>query len=256
MGKVNSMKRGIVFSSFNKESALEVNRAVQRIREVMPDIHITVYSQHDVIDSDYYVKIARMHIPGVDLPPYPHQGFYWKVKNAGLGVCETNIFMDTDTWLVKPIYEVFEMIESGKYHIAACHDATQFNRGVPKCFPSLNTGFIAYDSSAESKELFALWWKYFVDRDSVWDDQPAFQSALYDSGISFCAMHPEYNLRFIFPVCVWGEVMMLHGRTNDNYQDIADELNERHDDQRLWMPRYSRHGQVICRYNLGEVELY
>ena len=58
----------------------------------------------------------------------------------------------------------------------------------------------------------------------AYEDQPAFQEILHQSNLKEVVLTPEYNCRFIFPVCVSGTVKILHGR-HPNLPSIAKEIN-------------------------------
>lgn len=246
--------RGLIYSSFNEGSAGELSASAARAKAIMPGIHITAFAQYDVSNVDNFIRIGRMTVPDKALSDYPDQGFYWKVKNAGRGPYKTSIFLDTDTYIVEPIWSIFELIESGKYHLAVVHDAGRFAHDVPDCFGSFNTGVIAYDNSQETQGFFTLWWDYFVERGSAFADQPTFQKALYDSGLQFTTLPVEYNLRYIFPVWLWSKVSILHGRAGGEPEDVAKKMNAHYNDPRLWVPRYAnKDGKIICRFNKGDM---
>ena len=245
------MTRGLLYSSFNQGSAGEVEISAGQAKHVMPGIHITAYSQFPVYKVDTRIPIAPLTIHGETPSLYPAQGFFHKVKNAGLGPYNYTIFLDTDIYIIKSIEGIFELLETGKYHLAVVPDISPFTHEVPSCFPSFNTGLIAYDDSPETKEFFALWWKYFEEKGSWASDQQTFQKALYDSGLKFISLPREYNLRFIFPIQFCSPVYVLHGRPVECYKEVAAEMNKYQGDLQLWNPGPDR--KVICRHNMGDI---
>ncbi len=250
------MTRGLLYSAYGEGSVYEASVSAKQAKSVMPDIHITAYAQmyEEVTSVDDVIPISQMELHGRVLPGYPDQGMFWKVKNAGRGPYNYTIFLDTDTYIIRPIWEIFELLESGKYHLAAVPDIARFAHGVPEGFPSLNTGFIAYDDSEETKEFFALWWEYEQAQTDPWADQLTFQKALYDSGLKFISLPGEYNLRFIFPVQLWGPVSMLHGRPIESFEGVATMVNACTTEPQLWIPSSKNGpGRIACRYNLGDI---
>jgi hypothetical protein len=55
-------------------------------------------------------------------------------------------------------------------------------------------------------------------------EQASFRRALWESGISFYVLSPEYNYRTIFPGRLVGRAKILHGRSA-NYEKLAAYLN-------------------------------
>ena len=103
-----------------------------------------------------------------------------------------------------------------------------------------NSGVIIYKKSPQLDQFFSDWLtlaeKQMQEKGIVYGDQPAFQITLHNSNLREVVLTPEYNCRFIFPVCISGIVKILHGRHPD-ILTVAKEINS-DISTRLFHPRW------------------
>ena len=93
-------------------------------------------------------------------------------------------------------------------------------RGVPRSFPELNTGVLAFQNSDKVQALFKEWQRCYLDfrqRKGIKRDQLSFRKAVYFSDINLSILPPEYNLRAVFSYFVggFGPVKIVHARGGD-----------------------------------------
>jgi tetratricopeptide (TPR) repeat protein len=192
-----------------------------------------------------------------DRPPAePAEGIYFvrfescgnpyldKIRNIAQMPFGQTIFLDTDTYVVDNIDELFDLLERFDLAAAQAPGYTGDDRGPSEAFYEFNTGVIPYRGTgavgeflANWAELYARWFRSppsrlappastspFHRMAAYTNDQPAFRRALWESSLSFYALSPEYNYRTIFPGRLVGKAKIIHGRST-NYEKLAAHVN-------------------------------
>jgi hypothetical protein len=201
------------------------------------------------------VRSVRRQMPGVKIVlhtdlPGPHSGFDQVEMLAGPTHSEIDkvhcyrnvqesrlLFLDTDTYLVQPLYEVFDLLQ--RFDLVFCHAPWRLSwdkktkapwllDGIPEAFAEPNTGVIGFRNTPAVRDMFTRWQDVFTEhkqRGNVLHDQPAFRQSIWESTLSFYVMPPEYNCRLVFPTYINGSVKVIHARVPD-VENLAEEINE------------------------------
>jgi hypothetical protein len=157
--------------------------------------------------------------------------FLDKICNIARMPFDQTIFLDTDTYVIDSIEELFDLLE--RFDLVAAHAPGYTkcdDRGQSEAFYDFNTGVIPYRSTGAVAEFLANWaqlrerWSKSPPFPSTTKDQPPFRRALWESSLSFYALTPEYNYRSIFPGRLVGKAKIIHGRST-NYEKLAAHLN-------------------------------
>jgi hypothetical protein len=197
---------------------------------MMPGIPVALAS-----DRDWPKELFDHHFSITE----PNYDFSDKIGPLLSTPFERTVFLDTDTWLCEPVPEMFSILD--RYDVAMAHAPMRFTAtsAVPPTFPECNSGVIAYQLNDRTRSLFALWEKLYQERltsTGVIDDQPSLRDALWLSDVSFAALPPEYNFRFIMPAFAGrGSLKILHGRHPD-YESLSATLNKS-GSPRVFLPR-------------------
>lgn len=201
---------GIMYVATGKKYENEVKEAIKRVRNVMPAVPIALYTDLSDIHTDveYLYKIDN-----------PQYHFGDKVNAFARTPFDKTIFLDTDTYLVDSIQELFLLLD--RFDILAPHapiDDYEFV-DIPNCFVEMNSGVIAYRKNQRTLKMFQLYENHY--RESVMysmakyndipPDQPSFRYAVYNSDVDFCFLPHEYNCMLDFPCFLSGQVHILHG---------------------------------------------
>lgn len=130
---------------------------------------------------------------------------------------DKTLYLDADTWLVRPVPELFEVL--GRFDVAMAHAPwrERYPALVPKCFPEHNGGVMAYRKSTTEGFLddwLATFEKHIDvkekgDGTGYFPSQPSMREALYRSGLRICTLPPEYNWRGAG--YVQKRVLIVHG---------------------------------------------
>jgi hypothetical protein len=187
-----------------------------RLKTVMPDLPITVFSQFPV-DRACFDKVIRVEGSS--------DGFYDKTKLIHESPYERTIFVDADIYVAKPFPELFPLLD--RFDCAATHeeylDTDWFHRyprpDIPESFPEFNTGIFLYKSSASVDRLLVKWnelYQRFMEENPkvAINDQPFFRVAAYESDVRIATLTREYNCKFRGQGYLNGSVKILHGHVD------------------------------------------
>jgi hypothetical protein len=213
------MIEGILYVATGERFLKEACRSAARVRELMPKVPIALAS-----NLEGPKELFEHHIPIAD----PKFNFSDKIGPLLSTPFKKTIFLDTDTWLCEPVPEMFSILD--RHDIAMAHAPMRYTAAseAPLTFPECNSGVIAYKMNDRARGLLDLWEKLYQERlksNGVIEDQPSLRDALWRSDVSFAALPPEYNFRFIMPSFAGrGGIKILHGRHND-YDHLSSLLN-------------------------------
>ena len=159
------------------------------------------------------------------------------------------VYMDTDTYMIEPVYELFDLPRT--FDISGAHApgrktcAHMEDRLPSGLFPEINIGVnpmfapTALGLWHTALEAYERWEdEYNKDQDDGNDQGPLrdamISHLINNENFRMYIMPPEYNCRFILPCFLNGRVKILHGRNPDLAKIVAD-INAR-EGMRLWRP--------------------
>ena len=135
----------------------EVAKAAASCRRHMPDVPMTLFTD-------------RAPAPGlfdrVEMIQGPGQGYIDKAALLDQITAGRVLFLDTDTYVTAPLYEVFELLN--RFEVAGAHAPWRLARdrrthaaaripGIPDAFAEINTGVLGFRNSPEVRRLCARW---------------------------------------------------------------------------------------------------
>ena len=219
-------EKGIVYIATGRKYVDEAVVSARSAKDNMPDIRITLFSDFtgDQVDFgglfDGVVKIIDADGSCRD-----------KIRPLLESPYEKTLFLDTDTYICEPVYDLFEMLD--RFDIALAHAPDRYQYDLPElpdCFTELNSGVIAFRNNEQVKELLKQWETTFyemLDKDvDSHRDQHSLRDALYRSDARLLILPPEYNFRTLCPTFAGKhcKVKILHGRHADPRR-VASKLN-------------------------------
>jgi Glycosyl transferase family 8 len=195
--------------------------SAERLKTVMPDLPITVFSQFPVNGAcfDHVIPVE----PSGD-------GFYDKTRLIRESPYERTIFVDADIYVAEPFPELFSLLD--RFDCAATHeeylDTDWFHRyprpEIPASFPEFNTGILLFKRSALMDRVLVNWadlYKRFLEENPnvsinghAINDQPFFRAALYENEARIATLTREYNCKFRGQGYLAGPVKILHGHVD------------------------------------------
>lgn len=225
-------ERGFVYAATGKKYVSEAVRSARRLSELDPSIRSVLFTDRPIENGPF---------SNVQIIESPSHDFSDKIKCIINSPFEKSIFLDSDTYLVHPVEEVFQLLE--QFDIAAAHAPVRVSpentaqwqgyevSGVPDSFPEFNTGVVGLRMTKNVQSFLEEWLCRYRDarseKEETVPDQPAFREALYHAeDIRISTLPPEYNCRFEMGGYVEGAVKVLHGR-HSNLQRVARLINQR-----------------------------
>jgi hypothetical protein len=223
-------ERGILYFATGAKYVAEAAASAGSAKKLMPSVPIALVTDEAKAPAPFDRTIQ---IPGGEYP------LLAKVRSLGLTPFRRTVFLDSDTFVARPIEELFDLLDA--FDIAAAHAPLRlstfrfkeqeiFLGGVPTCFPEYNTGVVAYRADPEVLKALTAWAllyeRQLAGRLKPWTwDQLSFRETIYKSGLKLATLSNEYNYRLPFPQVTCGPVKVLHGR-NADIAGVLQQINQ------------------------------
>ncbi len=232
------MSQGVVYVASGERFIEEASHSASSLKDKMPNIHITLFSSEKLTNKvfDEVVLIKGDQNVRLDKIIYMSKSPY-----------KETLFLDTDTYIGDDVSELFTLLKkydiavaeaelrAGQNRLGEIYNYQELKDADGKfIFPIYNSGVILFRKSPQVSQFFIDWLdlaqKQMQEKGPSFGDQPSFQITLHKSNLREVVLTPEYNCRFVFPVCVSGKVKILHGRHPDIRkveQEINSDINTR-----------------------------
>jgi len=206
--------RGIIYVATGARYLAEAEASAQSVRRWMPKTPMVIWTDDPGrVNSAVFAETRK-----IEKPAYSFSDKFHAFRETPY---ERTLFLDTDTLLLGPIPEVFDVLD--QFDFACAHgpvrgtDSPELLADCPAAFAEPNAGVLAFNRNDKTARLFQLWAERYEDQLRRYphrkSDQPPLRRTLWDSGIRFVTLPPEYNLRTPFPVFSGRmPVKILHGR--------------------------------------------
>lgn len=109
---------------------------------------------------------------------------------------DRTVLLDADTVAVCDFSEIFQILDHCEFAAAEgiSRETKMLGDGqIPRVFPLLNAGVIAFQRSARIHRFAAEWLRRMIERDSPLD-QPILRELLYEKWVDFGTLPYEYNV--------------------------------------------------------------
>lgn len=151
------MNKGIIYIVVGERRFLEeCIFSVNSLKKSCPEIPVTLFTDKTDIPSTYFDDIKLIDN---DINPFKN-----KVKYIAQSPYDYTLFLDSDTEIKQPIYELFELLDTNDLALAhSPHiDRSRFPTRLigyadPNPDNTYNTGVILYKKSYQLEKLFAKW---------------------------------------------------------------------------------------------------
>ena len=218
--------RGIIYIATGSKFVEEALISLNSVKTHMPDVPVSLFS-----DAEELVASPPAGVDSVILLESVTRSCRDKIRPLANSPYDKTLFLDTDTFLCRPVYDLFEMLDRFDIALAQAPDRYQYDLpDLPDCFTELNSGVIAYRSTPAVTDLFERWEETYNrmlgQDDDSYRDQHSLREALYRSNVQFFVLPPEYNFRTICPNFAGNHcsVKIIHGR-HANLEKVASRLN-------------------------------
>jgi hypothetical protein len=239
---------GIIYVATGSKYLAEAEHSARSVKRVSPNVPVAIIS--DALPSCNLFDV-RLNVPN------PEYSFLDKIIALTRTPFEKTLFLDTDTFAIEPLDEIFELLD--RFDIAAAAEPARYLypiAGVSTAFPELNTGVLLYRRSRAVLELIRQWDELYRDEIASklaagvrpWHDQLSFTRAIYGSKLSFFMLPPEFNARVLMPQTVSGPIRIAHCRLKrpDRYEADLGKLNKSIDPRNI-NPNPRRIPEIVRR---------
>jgi hypothetical protein len=203
---------GVLYVATGLPFLQEAIASARSLHSSNPEIPIAIFTNIDVSEHCELFDIVRI----IENAKYDSNDKIFAIANSPF---EKTVFIDTDTRILCDISDLRRLLE--RFDIALALDpirSDQDQPSIPDCFPTLNSGLIAYRRNAKTAKLFDEWLMAFRSQPDepgkTRRDQPPFRKVMWESDVRYAVLPDEYNLRVIFEHMIGGNayVKVLHGR--------------------------------------------
>lgn len=195
------MNRCIVYHAVCKKRYFGFAKiSAQSAKKLMPDVDTVLLTDLPFKSHwfDKIIQVESVNLIDAHLPPLAHLPQY-----------DSGIYLDSDTFVCAPLYDVFELVESTRVDVALVHtsgkrrDYTYPKCGVPKAYPHWRSAFIAFQDRDRVRTFFSLWAKLFREHRKeyrsrmahegpCYPDQMVMRVALYRGDLAIATLPPRY----------------------------------------------------------------
>ena len=210
-----SDSRGLVYIATGEKFVEETLISAESVKQQMPDINITLMTDSGT-HSEYIDRTIQIDDPRYD--------FGDQVFNLDATPYDRTLFLDSDTYLNEPVWDVFELLD--EFDVAASQNQVNYSSNhldgdlvtdIPESFPEYNSGVVACKKTDAVSAFFDEWQSAYqtVLSHGQIHNQAAFRAALYRSDIRLATLPQAYNCLYRRPGCVNDTVKIYHGRLLD-----------------------------------------
>lgn len=218
--------RGVIYLVAGPKSYLgELSTSLKGLRRHHPDLPVTVFSPYRLphgLDADHVDYVSELH---------PLQQ---KVDVLRRSPYRQTLFLDTDTTILKPFADIFDLAEAANFALAKAYRLVETDSGEQRLElehpDQFNTGVLCFDSSDATRAFLDRWFDTVCAQDpnDMWPghncDQTWFNRLVAEGAPDACAMsmvtlpNRVYNARGAMAaelerLGLWDEVRIFHHRT-------------------------------------------
>ena len=189
-------------------------KSARSVRKYAPELGIHLFTG----DVNYPRLLENKSIfDSIEKIEKPHRRS--KVEYLNKSPFERTLYLDSDTEVVAPIFDLFEVLDA--FDLALCHAHVRnhprtlmtWKQEFPRSFPQFNGGVILYKCNPKTTDFFEQWATAF-EQAGFAQDQVTLRETLWNSDLRMYTLPPEYNVRFWKYLYLWNakEVMprILH----------------------------------------------
>jgi hypothetical protein len=218
--------RGVIYLVAGPKSYLgELSTSLRGLRRHHPDLPVTVFSPYPIprgLDADHVEYHSELH---------PLQQ---KVDVLRRSPYRQTLFLDTDTSILGPFVDIFELAEAGNFAVAKAYRFVSTPGGEERLElehpDQFNTGVLCFDSSGETRSLLDRWFDTVCAQDptdmwpghncdQTWFNRLVAEGVPQECGVEMVTLpNRVYNARGAMAEelkrqGLWDDVRIFHHRT-------------------------------------------
>jgi len=222
MNNSQNKKQGFLYAAMGKKCLSEFLLSLKTLKEQMPDSSVSLVTDVDI-------DLEGVHVIKLEPPKFGSgsmRGFIYKTLAVKLSPYKKTVFLDCDTYILKPLFFMFDLVES--FDICAAlspYDSVWPKLGNKKLFgfTPVNSGVLCFSDQPKSSEIINKWSEVLISKvksSSVRKgegDQTSLNEAILLNKGGLCVLPNNFNLRIfngknrkLAPAVVEGEVYIVH----------------------------------------------
>lgn len=195
-------KNGVTLIASGEKFIEAALYAAASIRKSNPELGVALFSDKVDLECD---DLIDKHIVFSD----GHRRS--KIDKLAESPFERTLYLDTDTRVIAPLDDMFEILDKFDLAIAHAHKRNKkattelWKEKIPNAFPQLNGGVILYKKN-ETTQKFLKNWQDAFHTAGVKKDQVTLRELLWcDKVIRWTVLPPEFNVRYKKYLRIWDE---------------------------------------------------
>lgn len=194
-----AMRDGVVFVATGGGYIELAVQAAESLRLTNPGLPVDLFT--DDPDAPGLEMFDRVHAV-----PSTHPRV--KIDCLPLARFERVLFLDCDVLVISALGDLFELAD--RFPLSLAHDVRRRSELIraghahetPYAFPQFNSGVMLYRNDAEMAGFFGEWKRAYAAA-GLERDQVVLKDLLWDSGLRFYVLPPEFNLRRVTELDAW-----------------------------------------------------
>lgn len=195
--------RGVMYVATGKKYIRSAIKSAWSVRKHNPNLNVHLFANWQEFGFDFtHSPEPFTSVESIDSPYYRS-----KVDYSVRTPFDRTLYMDTDTRVLADILPLFDLLD--RFDMALAHapnrisNLTNWRTPVPTSFPQYNCGIIVYRRSDKVWKVLHEWIDAFHNA-KYFADQITFREIIWLSDLRVATLAPEYNLRHIKYMLLWG----------------------------------------------------
>lgn len=185
---------GFVFATTGEKYTNAARKVARNLRQAMPDAQIDLFTNQRIEDRVF----DRIH-------PIASDFFRPKLEAMLRSRFDRTIYLDSDVIVLCDVSEIFDLLDVcdlAMAHARSREPKFMQDDSLPRAFPVLNAGVIAFRRSRQVHRLLRRW-KQLMHETGAEVDQGWLRYVLYHQRMPFVTLPIEYNLLELRRLSYW-----------------------------------------------------
>jgi hypothetical protein len=216
--KGKKMNSGVIYTAIGAKYIEQAKLSAKSIKNFCPELSISVYTDNlEQAKCDFFDEVIL--VEKINSPK--HQRMLDRLLNWSKSPYDYTLALDTDTYILDDIQELFAVLE--KFDLAICHGHNRVKRywrtildnisldSIPYAFAPVQGGLFLYKKS-DQVEKFLQDLILLYKQKQVIDDQVSIRELIWQSNLRVYILPPEYDFNSIEDLKRWAKFDFIEAR--------------------------------------------
>ncbi len=231
-------KAGLVYCATGPEYLKRATISAQSVKKHTPNLKCCLFTD-GLVEGEVWDQVYKINKSEKGF----HQYMMDKLTVLNTSPYEYTLYLDSDTYILDDISELFTVLD--RFDMAICHGHDRQKRyliqngiipirgefrkatskSIPYAFAPVQGGLLLYRNSQKVKDFLANLIELYMEKE-FYDDQVSIRELLWNSEIRFYILPPEYNFNATQVLKYWRRFGFKHAKpkifhyTQNKYQNI------------------------------------